>query len=422
MVNWNSLPAVYAKAFGYIFAPPLIIYAILSLLPINKWFMYFITFSLIYVVISSIFVVYLYLAEKGVCFLLAQENIATLIQCGGQFSKVVYSSREFEIDEDFEVKPKTRKNKDSWMKERLRGLTFYGITPFKEILFIDLKHNKLIEREIEGNREIEYRVHKTKKRTSRIDLKITNYSMFFGEMETKDRNQVYAIVTATLRVSNVYTFLKNRDPYARLEEFLWSAFRNFVRDFDTDELIGKGQVDEKIDKNIKIKAMLGKQFFDYLSSNDHKTNLKIELIKDGQNKDRMKIENLGFEIMNFSVLDINLKDKTAEEASKMLYIADKKREAVIIEAEAEAEKIKTVATADAERIKLIAKMCKEYGISPELQMLIEKMGTDQANYMFWHGDFFKEVPRNGKAAEFNEEDLRRILSTILKSLEKERKP
>lgn len=416
----SSLPVVYAKALGYIFVLPLIIYLISNFSFIKDFLSPYSNtigiLSIAYIVVSSFFVIYLYLAPRAVCFIFAQENIATLIQCGGSFDGLVYRSRDLEIDENCEVLERKSKKNIGWIKSFLRntigGLTFYGITPVKDVLFIDLKHNKLIEREKEDTREIEYRVHKTEKRTSRIDLKITNYSMFFGEMETKDRNQVYAIMTATLRVSNVYTFLKNRDPYGRLEETLWGAFRNFIREFNTDQVIGSSEEDEGQKKATETqKGMLGKQFFDFLMSPQGKMNIAIELMNN-----RMKIQDLGFEIINFSILDINLKDRSAEEASKMLYIATKKKKAAIIEAEGEAEKIKTVARAEAEKISLIAEVCQRFDIPPKLQLLIEKMGPDQANYYYWHGGFHQDFSDVGQKVE---ENFKKVLTQLNSSEKKQ---
>jgi len=382
----ESLPMIYIRAIAYVFAPPVIMWFFLSG---GTAFV----LSFIYIIIAIPFTVYLFLAHRGICFVFAQENVATLIQCGGKFSGVVYSSRKLYVDEDFEVieRPSTKLD---FLKKYFGGLTFYGINPFKDILYIDLKHNKLREKETDQLRERSYSVDKTTKLTSRIDLRITNYSMFFGEMETRDRNQIFVIMTVTLRVSNIYTFLKNRDPYGRLEEFLWAAFRNFIREFHTDELIGMsiGGEEKAIDSQV---AMLGKEFFDYLAQDDGKTNVKIKILDNG----RMQIEDLGFEIVNFAVLDIGLKDATAEEASKMLYQANKEREATIIRAEG-----------DAAKVCLLAEVCQKYGIRPELQMLVEKMGVDQANYFFWQSNAFRDITGGP--------DMEKILLEILRKIAK----
>ena len=229
--------------------------------------------------------------------------------------------------------------------------------------------------------------------------------MFFGEMETKDRIQVFAILVVTLRVSNIYTFLRNRDPYGRLEEFLLAAFRDFVRNFSTDELIGKG-IGEEVKATEKI-SMLGKEFFKCLESSPNKTNIRIE-VKDR----RMKIEDLGLEIINFSVLDVGLKDKAAREAAELLYEATKKAEVILIEAEAEADRIGILANAEANRIEVIGRMCEKFNVSVSLKLLLEKMGVAEANYLFYHGDFAKGIPK-GTVPQFTEDDFKRLLEKVL---------
>lgn len=421
----ESLPTVYAKAFLCVFGPLLITWLVLPFIPFVNTFVAanFILINVIivaYMVISSIFVVYLYLAPDAIAFIFALENVATLIQSGGKFVDVAYSSRDRVVREDFEVDLEPNR-KESWIKKNLGGLTFYGLPPFRDVLFIDLRHNKLIETMIENSREVQYRIEKTIKRTSRIDLKTTNYAMSFNEMEAKDRIQIYAVIVATLRVSNIYTFLNNRDPYGRLEEFLWAAFRTFVRDFEVDELIGNRSTGNK-DNQKAIKnerAMLGKRFFDYLM-NDYAetTNVKIGVKKrneGGVTRCFIKIDDLGFEISNFAVLDINLKDRSAEEASQMLYVAEKKRQAIIIEAEAEAEKIRKLAEAEAQKINMVSEVCKKNGIPPSLPVVTEKMGPDQANYFYWHGDHDGRNLNGQQAHTLTEEQIKKALSAFIDS-------
>ncbi|MFA7141953.1 MAG: SPFH domain-containing protein [Candidatus Paceibacterota bacterium] len=392
----HSIPFVYAKAFAYVFVPPLIAYFFLP------YSLGVALLSFVYILIAGFFTIYLYLAKEGVCFLFALENIATLIQSGGQFSGVVYSSRDLYVNDDFEVIYREKKRR---RRNWLGGLTLYGITPHMDILFIPLNHNKLLEKRNDASQEIQYYVQKTIKQTSRIDLKITNYPMFFGEMETKDRIQIFVILVVTLRVSNIYTFLRNRDPYGRLEEFLLAAFRDFVRSFSTDELIGKG-IGEEIEATEMV-SMLGKQFFDYLTSSPSKTNIRIEV-----NDRRMKIEDLGLEIINFSVLDIGLKDEAARKAAELLYEATKKAEVILIEAEAEADKIGILANAEANRIEVIGRMCEKFNVSVSLKLLLEKMGVAEANYLFYHGDFAKGIPK-GTVPQFTEDDFKRLLEKVL---------
>lgn len=373
----TSLPMIYIRALSYVFALPLIMIILLVNIPFLKESIFayiIIAFIIIYIPISAFFTIYLYLAPDGVCFLFALENVATLIQSGGKFVDVKYSSKNLEVDKDtFEVFERTRKL--GWFEKRMKGLTFFGITPYKEVLRINLRHNKLIQYEKDGI--VKYRIEKTEKNTCRIDLRKTNYGMDFSGMETKDRNQISAIVSVTLRVTNIYNFLDTKDVYIILEEFLVSAFRIFVKGKGTDELIGNSENDKK--------ALLGKEFFDYLIKSSSISNIKVSKVTDANNI-RAKIENLGFELRNFSVLDVILNDKSAEEASKMLYTAEKAREALLIEADGEAKKIEKIAAADAKRIELLAKACEEFGISPETIMLIDKINGSQAEYIMHSGN------------------------------------
>lgn len=379
MSKKTKLPMIYIKALSYVFALPLIMTILLFNLSFLSESIFanfiIITFIIVYIPISTLFTIYLYLAPNGVCFLFATENVATLIQSGGKFVDVAYSSRNLEVDKNtFEVIEK--KKKDSWLKKIMKGLTFFGITPYKEVLYITLKHNKLFTQEKDG--VVKYRVEKTEKETCRIDLRKTNYGMNFSGMETKERNQISVVVSTTLRVTNIYNFLDTKDVYIILEEFLVSAFRIFVKGKGTDELIGSSENDKK--------ALLGKEFFEYLTDSSRISNIQVFKVIDKNNNIRAKIEDLGFELRNFSVLDVILNDQSADEASKMLYTAEKKKEALLIEADGEAKKIERIAAADATRIKLIAETCEQSGISTETIMLIDKIKGSQAEYVMYSGN------------------------------------
>lgn len=417
----KSLPVCYIRAFLYVFALPLILtFTGVYLLKDFQILLYVI--SLVYIPISIFFVIYLYLAPKGICFLFAQENIATLIQSGGKLIKTVYSSMEYRIDENFEVSKLVNKKpkKHFW-----GGLTFYGITPFLEILFIELRYNKLIEKKkSDGGTELS--IQRSIKTTSNIDLRVNNYNMEFINMETKDRTQIYADVAVTLRVTNIRTFFYNRDPYGRLEDILYAFFRSFVREYNTDQLIGDNSLEkeaaekksiEKEAESIFNKKLLGKMFLNFLADTGKKKKLTNEEISVKEDDGSIIISGLAFEIYNVSVLDIGLKDKTTEESTRLLYNAKKRKEAIIIEANAEKEKILTIAEAEAERINKIGKVCKENGISPETIMLIEKFSSNDpgANYMFWHGGFSEETRH-----KFSNEELAKI--TQAQELQKNKKP
>ncbi|MDD4358449.1 MAG: hypothetical protein PHY30_01380 [Candidatus Pacebacteria bacterium] len=326
------------------------------------------------------------MAKQGVCFLLAQENVATLISKGGAFHKVVVSLKDLEIDENFKVVEVKNVHK-SWFKKLVGGFTFYGITPISDVMFIELRHNKLLKKE-KNNGEVEYTVHRTTKRTSWIDLKITNYAMHFEDLETADRNKMTAIVTGTMRINNIYAFLKNRDPYGRLEETLWALFRGFIKEYRTDDLIGTMNPDNE---NAIDKTTLGKLFFKHVQKT-----LNIPM-----NGDRLDMIDFGFEIMNFFVLDINLKDRSAEEAAQLLYRTEKERQATVLKAQGEAERIRTIAQADADKIAMIAQKCKEAGILTEFQMLTEKLGPADATQLLYF------IANNGAP---NNEMLKKILA------------
>lgn len=378
----TSLPMIYIKALSYVFVLPMIMLILLNNISILKESFLatfiIICFVIFYIPISAFFTLYLYLAPNGVCFLFALENVATLIQSGGAFVGVAYSSKNLTVDKNtFEVTEEAKK--DNFIRKMMKGLTFFGITPYKDVLYILLKHNKTIQ--YNENGFVRYRVEKTQKNTCRIDLRVTNYGMDFSGMETKERNQISAIVTVTLRVSNIYTFLKNKDPYDILEAYLISAFRIFIKGKGTDELIGSSENDKK--------ALLGKESFEYLANSGEISNIQITKTTDKSGNIRLKIENLGFELRNFSILDIILTDKSAEEASRMLYAAEKEKESLLVKADGEAQKIIKIGSAEAQRIASISETCKKYQLSTEEVLLIGKIDGSQAEYYMHSGNVNK---------------------------------
>jgi len=375
----NNVLVGYIKAFVYIFGLPLILVLLAVLFPMWMSFMTIIIISALYIPIAAFFTIYLFLAPQAICFIFALENVAILIERGGRVVGTVYASSIYDV-ENFKVIPK--KYKESWLKTKLGGLTFYGITPNKDVHFLTLIHNKLIENEIEdgGRMKKKYNIMRTEKRTSRIDLRKMNYAMFFSEMETKDRISIYAVTSVTLRVIDIYAFVEHRNIYGRLEERLLSEFRDFIRNYGYDEIIGE-----------KAVGNLGEIFYTRLKEN--------HIIEE--------INRMGFETYSFMLLDINLQDRAAEEASRSIYLAEKEKTVKVLKAEG-----------DAAGLEKIIEVCRKYDIPPALVMLIQKIGPDQANYLFWQGNFLQETMQKLDKNVVVDEMLKKNVKGFLDSLTK----
>ncbi len=323
----------------------------------------------------------------------SQRRKQMTVEQAEQFTETLNAKRRKEGKK--ELKPwdgKERREKDSWWLRIVNkfmggGLIWVGIPPFDSVHTYEFRWQTLKEGKVVFHEEL----------LDYVFVKSAPYFVKLEEVETKGMVPLNIEMLLTIRCINPYkTIFRVHQWLEFAVGRLGSYIRQYVpaRNIQFENLIGT----EQLPGSDLFQFLEGKDVGNKLTPED-KQFFRVDGLSEKEIEEKeqagwgiLKIlrEIYGIDITGIEFRSIVTVGKQYEEAAAKKWSAKRDRERIIIEAEAEAKKIKTIADAEAERIRTVSKAiqdCGNAGLVAKVTDMIKDSAAKLPNWIILPGDF-----------------------------------
>lgn len=323
----------------------IVVYIVFKILTIFLPFGTSIVISIALFVIVNILLIYLVLAPENLFFTFVPENKAKFIVSGNKLQKILLSSNQYTLANDYGVIP----GKSEGV---LGGLRFYGFWPLSDVLIYKFKWTNITESgEIISHNEI----------LDTMILKTDMYLVHVDQAEDADLVPLDLKVVITARIVNPYKAMFIAQNWLEyVTNVVKAAVRNEMRKHCYVDLVGgsKGTHFTSLGANIFAQMEIAGEISELKNT-------------------------YGVEISKIRIENIDPHGTDLRELTLKKIVAEKQAEADLIEAQGKAKAFKERAEA-----------WKEEGVQPATGLALERLSDSTLNYTLLGGkfpDFLKDL-------------------------------
>lgn len=334
-------------------------------------------FGIVTTPIIAFLIVYFVLAPRNLWFTFVKEGTAKIIVRGDKFEKALIQWKGHTFDDKWKVIPKDERHKEPW--HPLGGFRYYGFWPIKDIYIYDFQWTGVKE-----NGEIDPHPKET------LDYVLLKDDVYLAKVEKAEdinRLPLDLEILLTIRIDNPHKALFTVQNWL---ETVINRSRTRVRN-----------------------TVTAKSYEDWITDPGAIGNQTMDKLKEEGILEEEFIQRYGVEIRAIEIKDIN-PPEDYREATLKKYLAEMEREKILVEADAEKQRIKEIYGA-----------IDKFGDPGKLFRSLEAMETSKIpiSTMFHLVPGLEEAYRGvlGKAPEqATKEDIKKLKET-LKKLTKEKK-